>query len=229
LIGEKTRAILLVTPSNPTGAIIPPGTLESLLALARERGVALILDETYHAFLPGGARPHQLFCRPDWDDHLIQIVSFGKTYALTGYRAGMLVASESFIHHALKVQDSMAVCQPRITQEAVRFGVTSLDPWVRANGEMMQRRHDLFREDFVRPGNPFALVSSGAFFAWVRHPCRGESGWQVARRLAEEANLLVLPGEAFGPGLTSYLRLAFGNLGEAAIPEAVRRFRGFSC
>jgi aspartate/methionine/tyrosine aminotransferase len=227
LMTEKTRAILLVTPSNPTGAITPPATLARLLALARERGVALVLDETYHAFLPGGVRPHQLFCDPGWEDHLVHIASFGKTYALTGYRAGMLAASEAFIHHALKVQDSMAVCQPRITQEAVRYGVTHLDDWVVGNGERMQRRHDLFCAEFVRKNNPFALVASGAFFAWVRHPSPG-GGWEMARRLAEEAHLLVLPGEAFGPGLSPYLRLAFGNIDERAIPEGVARFREFS-
>jgi hypothetical protein len=92
---------------------------------------------------------------------------------------------------------------------------------------MMQRRHDRFRAEFTRSGNPFRLAASGAFFAWVRHPFLAESGRHIARRLAIEANVLCLPGEVFGPGLESYLRLAFGNITEAAIPEAVRRFREF--
>jgi aspartate/methionine/tyrosine aminotransferase len=225
LITDKTRAILLVSPSNPTGAITPPETLRELFAIARRHDIALLLDETYNEFIPDGARPHDLFSAPEWGGHFVQIASFGKTYALTGYRAGQLVASAQFIHHALKAQDTMAVCQPRITQHAVKFGVEHLDGWVTANRDMMGRRHDLFRAEFTKPGNPFRLAASGAFFAWVRHPFDTCTGRHVAKRLVDEAAILCLPGEVFGPGLEGYLRLAFGNIREDAIPEAVRRFR----
>ncbi len=227
LVTRRTRALLLVTPSNPTGAVLPPQLVGQLLELARQKNIALVLDETYNAFIPGGPVPHELFADAAWSDHYIQIASFGKTFALTGYRAGALVASEAFIHHALKVQDSMAVCQPRITQHAVKYGCEHLDDWAAANCAMMARRHDRFREEFCRPGNPFSLVASGGFFAWVRHPFAGLTGRQVAKRLADEANLLCLPGEVFGPGLESYLRLAFGNIGEEQIGEAVERFLAF--
>jgi aspartate/methionine/tyrosine aminotransferase len=227
LITPRTRAILLVTPSNPTGVVTPPKTLLKLQQLAQRHGIALVLDETYSDFIAGGARPHDLFTDPHWGNHFVHITSFGKTYALTGYRAGLLAASEAFIHHALKAQDTMVVCQPRITQHAVRFGVEHLDEWVAANRIMMEHRHDCFYTEFTRPGNPFRLVASGTFFGWVRHPFTGQTGRQAARRLAEEAGLLVLPGEVFGPGLVDYLRLAFGNVREEEIAEAVARFRGF--
>ncbi|MFZ2948464.1 MAG: aminotransferase [Desulfuromonadaceae bacterium] len=225
LITSATRAILVVSPSNPTGAITPPDTIRELFEVARRRNIALILDETYNEFIPGGLRPHDLFSDPAWGDHFVQIASFGKTYALTGYRAGMLVASGEFIGHALKAQDTMAVCQPRITQHAVRFGVENLDTWVAANRDMMSRRHDLFRAEFMRQGNRFRIAASGSFFAWVRHPFNGCSGREAAKRLVDEAAILCLPGEVFGPGLEGYLRLAFGNIREEAIPEAVGRFR----
>jgi len=227
LITAKTRAILLVTPSNPTGAITPAEILAALYDLARQRGIALILDETYNEFIPGGGQPHALFSIPAWGDHLIQIASFGKTFALTGYRAGLLAASPGLIHQALKAQDTMVVCQPRITQHAVKFGVERLEEWVAANREMMAQRHDLFRHEFTRPGNRFHLAASGAFFAWVHHPWDNLTGRQAARRLLDEAAILCLPGEVFGPGLEGYLRLAFGNIHADLIPEAVRRFRGF--
>ena len=226
LITPRTRAILLVTPSNPTGVVTPPELIRDLYELATRRGIALVLDETYSDFIPG--RPHDLFTDPHWSDYFVQIMSFGKTYALTGYRAGALIASEQFIHHALKAQDTMAVCQPRITQQAIRYGVAHLDGWVAANREMMARRHDRFREEFTGPGNPFRLVTSGTFFAWVRHPFPGLTGREVARRLVLEAGLLCLPGEVFGPGLTDYLRLAFGNIREETIPDSVARFREFT-
>ncbi|MBI5657222.1 MAG: aminotransferase [Geobacter sp.] len=228
LITPQTRAILLVTPSNPTGAVTPPEIIDELYELARYKGIALVLDETYSDFIPGGVQPHRLFERPDWDDHFIHIMSFGKTYALTGFRAGMLAASGGFISQILKAQDSMTVRHPRLTQLAVKYGAEHLDQWVAENRDLMERRHDLLKGLFTQPGNHFELVTSGAFFAWVRHPFPDLSGREVARRLVEEAGVLTLPGEVFGPGLTRYLRLAFGNITEATIPEAVERFRSFS-
>jgi aspartate/methionine/tyrosine aminotransferase len=224
-ITTRTRAILLVTPSNPTGVTTPPAILRQLFDLADQHDLALILDETYNAFLPENNSPHGLFAIPEWQKTLVHLASFGKTFALTGYRAGALVAGGDVLHQALKIQDTMAVCQPRITQVAVRFGCDHLDDWVLANARMMQRRHELFRDLFQRPGNPFRLEASGSFFAWVRHPWVNLDSRAAARRLALEAGLICLPGAAFGPGLDAYLRLAFGNLPEPAIAAAVERFR----
>jgi aspartate/methionine/tyrosine aminotransferase len=226
LITSRTRAILLVSPSNPTGAVIPPDLLRELYCLARKHRIALILDETYSDFIEG--MPHDLFTREEWGSTLLQVMSFGKSYALTGYRAGMLAAAPEVILQALKIQDTMTVCQPRITQLALHYGLEHLDQWVEANRQMMTQRHNLFTEEFNLPGNRFHLMASGSFFAWVKHPFSGQTGREVARRLATEAGIMTLPGEVFGPGLEDYLRLAFGNITDAGIPEAIRRFREYA-
>lgn len=223
LITPRTRAILLVTPSNPTGAVIPPALLTEIYLLARRHRITLMLDETYSDFIAG--QPHELFTIPDWHGTLVQIMSFGKSYALTGYRAGLLAAAPEVIQNALKIQDSMAVCQPRITQLAVKYGVEHLDDWVEANRMLMDFRHNLFVHAFSQPGNRFRLVASGSFFAWVRHPFSRLTGRQAARKLVQEAGILCLPGEVFGPGLEGYLRLALGNIRKDKIPEAVRRLK----
>jgi aspartate/methionine/tyrosine aminotransferase len=228
LISPRTRAILLVTPSNPTGRVTPPEVVEELFELAERRKLALVLDETYADFIAGGGRPHGLFARKGWGDHFVHIMSFGKTYAITGYRAGVLVASEAFLHHALKAHDTMAICQPTPTQLALQFGLDHLDSWVAGNRRMMERRHDRFREEFTRPGNPFRLVSSGAFFAWIKHPSPETTAWEVARALIDKTGLVTLPGEIFGPGMSHYLRVAFGNIVEDRMPEAASRFRGYA-
>ncbi|PLX81887.1 MAG: aminotransferase class I and II [Desulfuromonas sp.] len=224
-ITSRTRAILLVTPSNPTGVTAPPELLEQLFDLAAAHDLALILDETYNAFLPPDQALHRLFGRPGWQRTLVHLASFGKTFALTGYRAGALIAGKSFIEQALKLQDTMAVCQPRITQLAISFGCTHLDFWVEQKSQVMQRRHVVFQQEFRRGGHPFKLVASGGFFAWVRHPWTQCDSRSVARKLALEADLVCLPGAVFGPGLEPYLRLAFGNLSKGQIPAAVQRLR----
>jgi len=226
LITPRTRAIVLVNPGNPTGTQIPSALLTEMYLLARKHRIALILDETYSDFIQ--EQPHELFTIEEWHKTLIQIMSFGKTYALTGYRAGLLAASPDLITQALKIQDSMVVCQPRITQMAVKYGVERLDDWVEANRLMMNFRHNLFCNSFSKPGNRFRIVASGNFFAWVKHPFSSLSGRQVAKKLVDEAGILSLPGEVFGPGLERYLRLAFGNISEDAIPNAVARFREMS-
>ena len=81
-------------------------------------------------------------------------MSFGKTYSLTGYRAGLLLASERLIHHALKAQDTMVVCQPRITQLALAFAADNLDSWVAGNARMMAKRHERFCAGVCHPGQP---------------------------------------------------------------------------
>lgn len=225
LISPRTKAILLVTPSNPTGSVVDPDELKKFYELAKHHGIALILDETYNSFI--GKQPHQLFSDPDWTDNFIHIASFGKTFALTGLRCGALIGAEKFIEQALKIQDSMVVCQSRIAQLALAFGCRHLDQWVAENAKRMGRRHDRFKELFLSAGLDFELAASGSFFAWIKHPWKGLTGRQAAKKLADEANLICLPGEAFGPGLESYLRLAFGNIETENLPHAIARFQQF--
>jgi aspartate/methionine/tyrosine aminotransferase len=223
LITHRTRAILLVSPSNPTGTVIPPDLLRAIYFLARQHKIALILDETYSDFVDG--MPHDLFTMKEWDYTLVHLMSFGKSYAITGYRAGLLAASPTLIQQALKIQDTMTVCQPRITQLALKYGLDNLDHWLEANRRLMNFRHNLFVNEFSLPGNRFRLAASGSFFAWIRHPYEGRRSLEVAKRLLLDAGIMTLPGEAFGPGLEDYLRLAFGNIRESLIPEAIHRFR----
>ncbi len=223
LITAKTKAILLVTPSNPTGAVISPPQIDSFFELAQAHNISLVLDETYNAFI--GETPHQLFSRPDWAETFIQIASFGKTFAITGLRCGALIAADKFIQQALKVQDSMVVCQPRPTQLALEFGCRHLDKWVATNTTTMRQRHDRFKTDFLFANTSFELAASGSFFAWIKHPWDKLTGREAAKRLLTEANLICLPGETFGAGLEPYLRLSFGNIESSQIPQAIARLQ----
>ncbi len=220
-ITPRTRALLLVSPSNPTGATIPPQQLEQLLDLAQARSIVLILDETYNCFI--GAAPHQLFARSNWQHHFVHIASFGKTFALTGLRCGALIGATELIEQALKIQDSMVVCQPRPAQLALQYGCSHLDGWIAEKADLMQKRHAAVTACFGAGIKGFELTASGSFFAWVKHPWDGMSGRQAARKLLDKAGIICLPGEAFGPGLEPYLRLAFGNIETNQMSELKQR------
>jgi len=88
LITDRTRAIVLISPNNPAGVEYPAELLRAFFELARTRGIALVLDETYRDFHSGEGAPHDLFTDPDWHDTLIHLYSFSKAYRLTGHRVG---------------------------------------------------------------------------------------------------------------------------------------------
>ncbi|NMD07602.1 MAG: aminotransferase, partial [Phyllobacteriaceae bacterium] len=225
-IGPQTRAIILCTPNNPTGAVYPPDVIAAFFELAKARGITLILDETYKDFRPGDAPAHTLFQRADWSSTLIQLYSFSKVYALAGYRLGAMIAGPDLLFEAAKVLDCMTICPPQITQLGVVFALRELEKWKRGKLDVMAGRLSAIRTAFRRPGLKFELVSSGAYFAYVRHPFRGEMSKAVAMRLAQEHDVLCLPGSMFGPGQDDYLRLAFANVDAGLMEPLVDRLQG---
>ena len=222
-ITPRTRAIVLVTPNNPTGAIYPPETIHAFHRVAQAAGLALVLDETYRDFLPGDAPPHGLFARPDWDETLIHLYSFSKVYSLTGYRVGALVAGGGLLAEIAKVADCVTICAPAIAQEAALFGLRHLAAFRAEKRRLVLERVARFRALFERESLAYALVSAGAFFAYVRHPFGGTRAADVARRLVERENILCLPGSAFGPDQEPYLRFALANIGTDAMAALADR------
>lgn len=222
-IDERTRAIVLVTPNNPTGAIFPPQEIAAFYELSREKNIALILDETYKDFRSDPAPPHDLFQRAGWRDTFVQLYSFSKVYALTGYRVGSIIAGPKFIGEVEKIMDCVAISAPRVSQYAALFGLQSLAAWKDGNSAMMAERLSALRRAFAERKLGYELASSGAYFAYVRHPFEGVPAKAVAQRLAREHQLLCLPGGMFGPGQDQYLRLAFANVEAEVMPEVVER------
>jgi aspartate/methionine/tyrosine aminotransferase len=115
LVTKKTKAIVLISPNNPTGAIYPPDIITSFYELARDKKIALIIDETYKDFL-GSIQPHYLFQKKQWEETFIQIYSFSKVFSLTGYRVGSIIAGDKTIKSITKIMDTLAICAPRISQ-----------------------------------------------------------------------------------------------------------------
>ncbi len=223
LIDERTRAIVLVSPNNPTGAVYPPALISALFDLAQARGIALVMDETYRDFTGRPGEPHGLFERGDWRDTFIQLFSFSKSYSMTGYRVGSILAHPRLIAEIEKLVDCVAICAPHIGQEAALFALEELDQWLAEKVRLMGERLKAIEAALERPGLAYERVTSGAFFAWVRHPFAGRPAREVARSLARRHDLLVLPGSIFGPGQEQMLRLAFANAEAADRTEVASR------
>lgn len=226
LIGPRTRAIVLISPNNPTGAVYPRATIHAFYELAKQRGIALILDETYKDFLPDGERPHDLFADPDWRGTLVHLYSFSKVFALTGYRVGGVTAGPSLIAEIEKAMDCVSICPPRLGQEAALYGLGNLLPWARRNTEGLKARADMLGDGLTR-SNRWRLVSIGAYFAYVEHPFAGQRSTDVSKRLADEENLLTIPGDMFGTGQERFVRLAFANVPDDRIPAVLERLERF--
>lgn len=222
-IGPKTRAIVLVSPNNPTGAVYPPEVIAEFHALARAHGIALVLDETYRDFMPEDGAPHALFRDASWRESLIHLYSFSKVFALTGYRVGAVAAGSDLLAQIAKVMDTVAICAPNIGQEAALYGLGHLSDWRRGNTELMRRRRQALLDAFRRNDLGYELVSCGAYFAYLRHPFRGRTAIDVAKRLAAEQNMLCLPGSMFGPAQDDFLRLAFANVEAEVMPDIADR------
>jgi aspartate/methionine/tyrosine aminotransferase len=226
LITPRTKALVLVTPNNPTGAVILPDVLAGFRDVCAERGVALVLDETYKDFLDPDQPRHDLFRDPAWGDTVVQLYSFSKAFSLTGYRVGSIVAGAGFVDQVAKLMDTISICTARIAQDGALYALRHLLPWADGKRAMMAQRRAALLRVFESGNLGFELVSTGAYFAYLRHPFTGEPAAAVARRLAQDHGVLALPGTVFGPGQDPYLRLAFANLEAERMGEVGDRLRG---
>ena len=226
LIDARTRAIVLVSPNNPAGVEYPPETLRAFRDLARERGLALVLDETYRDFHSAPDPVHDLLADPGWADTVIHLYSFSKAYRLTGHRVGAIVAHEARLAEAEKVLDTVAICAPQIGQRAALWGLAHLSGWLAGERAEILSRGAAMRAA-VASLRGWEASGSGAYFAYLRHPFDAPSD-RVARALVEKAGVLALPGTMFAPGDggAAYLRVAFANLDAAGIARLAERLAG---
>ena len=222
-ISGRTRAVILVNPDNPTGQEYSPEFIGSLFDICKRARVALIIDETYKDFRTEPSPPHGLFKKPDWDHTFIHLYSFSKAFAVTGYRIGAMVAHVGLVDSAEKLLDCATICASHIGQAAALFALANLDEWRREKATMMKQRMAVLSDSFKSNELEYRLISSGAYFAYVEHPFSDQDATAVARRLADEFNILCLPGSMFGERQERCLRFAFANLEATEIPELVRR------
>ncbi|MDJ1157721.1 aminotransferase [Chelatococcus sp. SYSU_G07232] len=228
LVDERVKAIVLVTPNDPTGAVYSPEVIARFQALCRKRGRWLVIDETYRDFLASGVEPaHRLFADPHWGDSLIELYSFSKAYCVPGHRLGAITAAAPVIEEIAKVMDCVQICAARPGQAALAWAVPALRDWRAHNRAEIGRRVAAFRAALA-PVPGWRIDSIGAYFAYLRHPFPDATAREVAERLVVERGVLALPGSYFGEGQDGHLRVAFANVDAVAIGTLAARLDGFA-
>lgn len=205
------KALALVSPNNPTGAVYPPELLQEIYEICRQKGIWLLLDETYRDFLENPDQaPHPLFQADNWQDGLIQLYSFSKSFCIPGHRLGAVAASEEVIANIAKIMDNLQICAPRAPQHAVAQALEPLESWRNDNRKEIALRAAAMSE-VIEAIDGWKIEAIGAYFAFVRHPYPQFGSMRVAEALAEQLGIITLPGVFFGENQDAFLRFAFAN------------------
>lgn len=220
------RALIVVTPNNPTGAVYDPAELARIGRALAERGITLLTDEVYERFVYEGARHFSLASLPELKSHTITIGSFSKSYSLTGWRVGYLVGPAAFVQQALKVQDTMVICAAAIAQKAALGALREDRALLAERRRTLEGRRRLLLEELGCIRGIHWQPTRGSFFAFVRVTgCRDSLALSMA--LLQQAHLVTIPGSLFGPCGEGYLRLSYGSVDMKELREACRRLAGF--
>ena len=211
LLGARTKAILLVSPSNPTGKIFTEAELRRVGELALEHDLLVLLDDPYfHFTYENRDRYFNLASVPALAGHVAYLFTFSKTYAMSGWRLGYMVVSEALKREVLKVHDATIICTPRISQVAGLAALTCEQGHLRDFEEILGRRRKLICERLDAVPHVFDYVKpEGAYYVFPRILVDHADSDDFAIRLLQEAKVVVTPGIAFGPSGEHHVRMAY--------------------
>ena len=232
LITDRTRAIVLVSPNNPSGAIYSNQLLQKFFDLCKSNQIRLIIDETYKDFHPNASQPHTLLENNNWDQVLTILYSFSKTYRMTGHRIGALLTSKENLIEIEKALDTFTVCPPQLGQYAANWGLNNLEAWAAERRTEILQRAKHFSEKFQPlSATGWSLRGCGAYFAFVEHPFEDESDI-LAPLILRDQGILLMPGTMFYPkhnplGSRSF-RIAFANIDKNKISTLLERLKDLS-
>lgn len=201
-ITEKTKAIIINSPNNPSGAVYTQAELQKILDLCSEKGIYIISDEVYEDF-DFSSHKHVSISSLSEYDKVISLFSFSKSYAMTGYRIGYVHAHKDFIAHSKKVAQQTMTCVSPFIQlaacTAIKSGPSPFYSQLSANRELILEANQQL---------PQLLAPEGAMYALIDVSSIGTS-LEIAKKLVKDHGLSLTPGIAFGPSMDKYLRLCF--------------------
>jgi aspartate/methionine/tyrosine aminotransferase len=217
----RTRAVVLCSPSNPTGAVIDAADLRRIVHELARRGIVVISDETYMHFVYGMAHASAA-ALPQWRQNVVVISTFSKSFGMTGWRVGYLLADRAVCDEAIKIHDAMIICAPVISQVGVEAAIRESWEYPRQfHGELVARRRVLVESLDAIPSLEWT-PTAGGFFAFVRvADCRNVAS--LSADLLERAHVVTIPGSIFGTSGEGFIRLSYGSVSQDDLREAIRR------
>lgn len=220
-ITPKTRGIIINSPSNPLGSVMTKEDIEGIAKLALEHDLYVFSDEPYDQIVYGGGKPFSIAEIEEVRPQVVVLNSFSKSYAMTGWRVGYLLADASLIPNMAKMQEGIVSCVPAFSQIAAAEALKSTDCVKQMLADYERRRDILIDGINAIPG--FSCKKSpGSFYAFVNIKAFGKSSEEFAEELIRNAGVVTVPGSAFGKMGEGYLRLVFANSDEN-LREAVKR------
>jgi aspartate/methionine/tyrosine aminotransferase len=222
-ITDRTRAIVTVTPNNPSGAVFSEDALRAINALCRDRGIYHIADEVYEYFTYGAARHVSSGSFPGAEGHTIAMYSLSKAYGFAGWRIGYMTYPEHLAEAMAKSQDTIVVCAPVVSQvaaiAALDVGRGYCEPYVR---ELAVIRDIVVSKLAALAPQVTVPAADGAFYVLMKVETALDP-MTIAERLIREYKVAVIPGPAFGMTDGCYFRVAYGALQKETVAEGIGR------
>jgi len=222
-VTPRTRAVVTVSPNNPTGAVFPEPALREVNALCRDGGLYHISDEAYEYFTYGSTRHVSPGSFAGAEHHTISLYSLSKTYGMAGWRIGYMVYPGGLADAMAKVQDTVLICPPVISQVAAAAAMEGGPGYCRQYVSALADVRDVAMSE-LRALEPLCTLppADGAFYGCLRVN-RPVDPMRVAERLIREHKVAVIPGTAFGLTNGCYFRVAYGALEKATVAEGIGR------
>ena len=228
LITERTKAIVLVSPSNPTGKIFSEAELTRVGQIALARNLFILLDDPYRHFTyENKERYFNLASSEQFAGQTAYLFTFSKAHAMSGWRLGYMIVPENLKREVLKVHDATIICTPRISQVAGLAALTEEPVHVREFEDILARRRSLICERLDRVAHVFDYVRpEGAYYIFPRILVEHTNSFEFSVKLLEAAKVAVTPGSAFGPTGEHHIRMAY-CVPEETIEQAFDRIEKF--
>ncbi|HEY6283345.1 MAG TPA: aminotransferase class I/II-fold pyridoxal phosphate-dependent enzyme [Nitrososphaerales archaeon] len=219
---ERTKAIIINTPSNPTGHVSAKSELEEVFEHCKEEGIQILSDESYEDLVYEGEH-HSIGAMEDSPSLVYSLFSLSKSYAMTGWRAGYVLASEKKVSLINKFIENTVTCFPPFIQAASAYAIKNGRRFTDQFREELKSRRELTEEALDEIESITYSHSQGAFYSFPSYKSRLGST-ELSERLLRQNNLAVIPGVLFGPSGERHLRISFGASREA-IEEGMKRLK----
>ena len=222
-ITDRTRAVVTISPNNPTGAVYSDDLLYEVNQLCRESEVYHISDEAYEHFVFNGARHFSPASITESADYTISLYSLSKGYGMASWRIGYMVIPEALLMPVKKIQDTILICPPAISQAAAAAALGAGSAYPRQHVEALAGVRGMVLDEFAKIRD-FADVpeTEGAFYFLLRLHT-DQPAMQVVERLVRDYRVAAIPGETFGMTDGCYLRVAYGALSAETVREGIGR------